>query len=218
MPHQCTNISGDKRKPMRASFQKTSRLPSIHGYGVNVVHLRVLSQFPLLDKSRNSTNFHMPAVKTSLEYLQKLPLYEEEKPYYCLLSPDDKSIDPSEQRLDNLEFEEHKNVTIRDIRELTSGASIEDCGFQVLSHSSKISQFNSATDIDDYRRETEALLKEELKAEYVHCYDSRLRKNLPFQHTHIDLNDPLIVEGPARGVHNGMLSTYVVPHLQDFEC
>jgi hypothetical protein len=123
-----------------------------------------------------------------------------------LFSPNDECPSPDEQRLDNLEFEEHKNVIIQDIKELPSGASIDDCGFQVLSHSSKISQFNTATDIDDYRRETEALLKEELKAEYVHCYDSRLRKNLTFQHTHIDLNDPLVVEFPARGVHNGMLS------------
>jgi len=36
----------------------------------------------------------------------------------------------------------------------------------------------------------------------VKCYELRLRKNVLFQRAQLDLNDPLLVEGPARGVHN----------------
>ena len=45
----------------------------------------------------------MPSVQTSIEYLQKLALYEEEKPYWCFLPPSE-DFDPDVQRVDNLEF------------------------------------------------------------------------------------------------------------------
>jgi hypothetical protein len=43
----------------------------------------------------------MPDVLAELEYLQKLKLYETEKPYHVLLSPDE-NWDYEKQRLDNL--------------------------------------------------------------------------------------------------------------------
>jgi len=154
----------------------------------------------------------MPAVEASLEYLQRLPLYKTEKPYWCFLPPHE-GFDPDAQRVDNLEFEHYSDITIQDIRELETPAQIGECGFQVLSHQSEFSYFGKPDDVEQYRIETENLLKQEMGAVHVKCYDSRLRKNVPFFRTVLDLNDPLLTEGPARGVHNGRYtSPLTVPH------
>ncbi|KAL5322242.1 hypothetical protein ACEPPN_010214 [Leptodophora sp. 'Broadleaf-Isolate-01'] len=107
----------------------------------------------------------MPQVNATLEYLQNLPLYDVEKPYWCFFAPRD-GFDPNLQRLDNLEFEAHENIPINDLRDLTKKADINECGFQVVPH----------------------LI---------------LRKNVIFERDIIDLGDPLHIEGPAIGVHNG---------------
>jgi len=143
----------------------------------------------------------MPSVQATLEYLQRLPLYDEEKPYWCFLQPHE-GFDPDTQRVDNLEFEDHSNIKIGDIRELDEPVKIDDCGFEVLEHHSKFTRFDEANQVEQYRLETEELLKERLGAIHVKCYDHRLRKNIPHQRTEFDLNDPLLREGPARGVHN----------------
>jgi hypothetical protein len=144
----------------------------------------------------------MPSVKASLQYLQKLPLYEVEKPYWCFLPPHE-GFDPDTQRVDNLEFEEHEGITVYDIRELSPAAQIGDCGFEVLTHQSRFDRFDKPDDVEQYKLETEELLKDRMNAVHVICYDSRLRKNITFERTLLDLNDPLLTEGPARGAHNG---------------
>lgn len=144
----------------------------------------------------------MPDVQATIEYLQRLPLYEDEKPYWCFLPPSE-GFDPDEQRVDNLEWEDHSDINIRDIRDSKSQYQINDCGFEVLEHTSQFSKFEQASDVEAYRLETEKLLKEKMNAVYVKCYDSRLRKNVMFQRKQLDLNDPLLSEGPARGAHNG---------------
>src|ERR1700709_802320 len=122
----------------------------------------------------------MPSVQASIEYLQKLPLYEDEKPYWCFLPPHE-GFDPDAQRVDNLEWEDHSNITVQDIRESANGFKIDECGFQVFDHESEFMKFEKASDVADYKSETEKLLKEKMRAVYVKCYDSRLRKNIPFQ-------------------------------------
>lgn len=143
-------------------------------------------------------------------YLQDLELYETEKPYWCFLPPK-KGFDPDKQRVDNLEFEGH-NVAISDIRDLAGDVSLENYGFQVLSHDTEISAFTSADAVEAYKRETEQLLIEALGAIHVKCYDLRLRKNIVYQRTEFDLNNPLHTEGPARGAHNGEGRFVVRPH------
>jgi len=144
----------------------------------------------------------MPSIQASIEYLQKLDLYKNEKPYWCFLPPHE-GFDPDKKRVDNLEWEDHSNIIIEDIRESRDQFRIDDCGFEVLDHRSNFSRFEEASDVEEYKRETEGLLKESMHAVYVRCYDSRLRKNIPFQRDQLDLNDPLLTEGPARGAHNG---------------
>jgi len=143
----------------------------------------------------------MPSVKASLEYLQRLPLYEKEKPYWCFLPPHE-GFDPDMERVDNLEFEEHSDITIQDIRELENKPHIQDSGYQVFEHTSKFSHFERPEDVEQYKAETEDFLKDALGAVYAKCYDQVLRKNVVFQRSQLDLGDPLHTEGPARGVHN----------------
>lgn len=149
-------------------------------------------------------------------YLQGLELYETEKPYWGFFPPDE-GFDPDKQRRDNLEFEGH-HVAISDIRGLKGDVSPENYGFQVLSHDTQISALTSADAVESYKRETEQLLIEALGASHVKCYDLQLRKNIVFQRTEFDLNDPLHTEGPARGAHNGEGRLVVRPgcrHVND---
>ena len=144
----------------------------------------------------------MPTIQANIQYLQKLSLYDEEKPYWCFLQPTE-GFDPDAQRVDNLEFEEHPEIQIQDIRDFKEAPRIDSSGFEVLSHQSKFSRFDQADNVFQYKSETEGLLRDRMNAVYVKCYDSQLRKNVMFQRTQLDLNDPLLTEGPARGAHNG---------------
>lgn len=144
----------------------------------------------------------MPEIRATLQYLQDLPLYETEKPYWCLLPPHE-GFDPNAQRVDNLEFESRPDILIRDVRESTEALSLDTCGFEVLSHHSNLSNFETAGDVDAYKAETEALLRDKLRAVFVKCYEVRMRKNTRFERDQYDMNDPLLVEGPATGAHNG---------------
>ncbi|KAK0118553.1 hypothetical protein ONS95_007440 [Cadophora gregata] len=162
-----------------------------------------LKIFPTeLQHHRIGLNITMPSISASLEYLQKLELYKHEKPYWLYLTsrPD---VEPSTQRVTNLEFEHHDGILVQDLRQLHTKPDINECGFQVISHQSTVAQFSSVADIQNYRTETEQLLRQALGAVYVQCYDSVLRKNITFERDRIDLADPLRIEGPGLGVHNG---------------
>jgi hypothetical protein len=115
-------------------------------------------------------------------------------------------FDPDHERLDNLEFETRENIEITDIRPFKESIQLEEYGFEVMSHTSKISEFISVQDVQHYKSETEQMLRDALDASFVKCYDFILRKNVLFQRSQIDLNDLLHIEGPARGAHNGKLS------------
>ncbi|MCJ1400645.1 hypothetical protein MMC11_003853 [Xylographa trunciseda] len=143
----------------------------------------------------------MPEVQATIEYLENSPLYETEKPYWCLLPPHD-GFDPNKQRVDNLEFELRPDITISDIRDAKEDLTLETSGFQVLSHHSECSTIKTVEDVQAYKTETEAMLRDKLDATFVKCYELRTRKNVPFQREQFDINDPLLVEGPARGAHN----------------
>jgi len=142
----------------------------------------------------------MPDVRSTLEFLARLPLYETEKPYLYLPGKDE-GLDPNVTKLDNLEFEHHSDILIRDMRQHPE-LKFDDCGFELHEHPSRYQQFDKASDIESYRAETEKLLKTRFNAEKVMLYDIRLRKNNSFDRTEFDVYDPLVVEGPAKGAHN----------------
>lgn len=147
----------------------------------------------------------MPANRADIEFLADLPIYQTEKPYLCLLPPD-QNIDPDHVRLDNLEFEKHSDVGVEDMREHPE-LRLDDCGFEYIQHKSTISEFTDPADVDAYKRETEGLLRDRFAAVKVLTYELRLRKNQEFRRKQFDLNEKLLLEGPAKGAHNGRRST-----------
>ena len=150
----------------------------------------------------------MPNIVADIEYLKDLPLYKSVKPYYQLYSPN--APLPPGAKQHNLEHELHRNILVTDIRDCAEKPVIDVSGFEVLNHNSDILEFNAPVDVEDYKQETERLLMEELDAEFVHCYELKRRKNIQFERNQIDVNDPLLVEGPARGAHNGQILSLFV--------
>lgn len=106
------------------------------------------------------------------------------------------------------------------MRSLKDKPQININGFQVLNDTTKISRFGALEDVARYKSETEELLRKSLGAVYVKCYDMALRKNILFNRTEYDLNDPLHTEGPVRGAHNGTqpLTLTMSFKLQTKEC
>lgn len=135
-------------------------------------------------------------------YLQDLKLYKTEKPYWCLLPPHE-GFNPDTQRVDNLEFETRENILVKDFRQRKNHVNLDEHGFQVLAHTTRVPGFDCAEDIHAYIQETERLLEETFEACFVKTYHHVLRKNIPFQRTEFDINDPLHTEGVAQGAHNG---------------
>jgi hypothetical protein len=143
----------------------------------------------------------MPDITADIEFLADLPLYQLEKPYLALLPPS-ADRDPDKERLNNLEFEVQRGIAITDVRN-RKDFTIEECGFEALHHESQYLAFCDVVDVNAYKMETEILLRDNFGAVHVLCYDLRLRKNDPIQRKQFDVNDPLLVEGPAKGAHNG---------------
>jgi hypothetical protein len=143
----------------------------------------------------------MPDILTKLDFLANLPLYTYEKPFLCLLPPD-QGIDPDEVRLDNLEFEDREGILVKDMRNLP-GLTLNTCGFQYIHHRSNFLRFTTPDDVKAYKVDTENMLRELCGAVHVLCYDLRLRRNQEFRRKKFDVHDPLLVEGPAKGAHNG---------------
>ncbi|KAI9817881.1 MAG: hypothetical protein M1827_001000 [Pycnora praestabilis] len=136
----------------------------------------------------------MPHIQASLDFLADIPLYDYEKPYLALLPPQE-GFDPDSERTDNLEWETHSDITITDIRGNFNLYTIEECGFQVVHHASRDLDLQSTDSLNAYKKETEVLLNKELEA--IH-----LRRNVKFERDSFDINDPFLIEGPAKGAHN----------------
>jgi hypothetical protein len=159
----------------------------------------------------------MPSVQSSLDFLARLALYETEKPY-ILLPLKGQGLDPDEERLDNLEFETHDGIVMKDIRE-NSRIKVDSYGFEYYRHTTSVHGFDTTEDVDAYQVETEQLLRERFSALYVLTYDVRLRRNERFDRREVDYLDKLLVEGPAKGAHVGecLLKHFVqrLAHLPD---
>ena len=145
----------------------------------------------------------MPGITAALQYLAPLPLYKTEKPYLALLS-NGKEFYEKGVRLDNVEFQDYEGITVHDMRG-NKDLTVEKCGFQMLNHKTSHNlQFQTMDDREAYKVETEELLRNLLDAVYVNTYDVNPRKNVSTAHrARVDVLDPLYVEGPALGAHNG---------------
>ncbi|KAK0747137.1 hypothetical protein B0T18DRAFT_324784 [Schizothecium vesticola] len=137
-----------------------------------------------------------------VSFLEKSPRYETEKPYLVLL-PEGAAVDPSIP-LHNLKFEE-KEVSVLDIRDCQSAYHLDECGFEYLPHTTDVTAIlgdePTVDHVNAYKAETEALLRQRFGAVKVVCYELRLRERKEFVRDAFDINDPLLVEGPALGAH-----------------
>jgi hypothetical protein len=151
-----------------------------------------------------------------VSFLEKSPRYETEKPYLVLL-PEGAAVDPSIP-LHNLKFEE-KEVSVLDIRDCQSAYHLDECGFEYLSHTTGVTAIlgdqPTVDHVNAYKAETEALLRQRFGAVKVVCYELRLRERKDFVRDTFDINDPLLVEGPALGAHTGNICLHQSPTWAD---
>jgi hypothetical protein len=142
----------------------------------------------------------MATVAVRLDFLAKSSLYKTEKPYLLLPSPE-QNLDPDVDRLSNLEFEAHDGIVVENMR--STSPKLDVFGFEYLQHTFAVDHFDQESHIEDYRAETQQMLRERFGAEKVVTYDIGLRKNQDYARKSFDVNDPLLVEGPAKGAHTG---------------
>jgi len=141
-------------------------------------------------------------VSASLQYLMRLELYEEEKPFQLFVEI---PKDAPDQRRNNLEFEEKTHV-IHDIRDNVSLYTLDDNGFMIRPFSTALS-FDSFTDrlaIErTYLPEVEQLIRKEVvDVERVFFFDWRIRSSdAKFKSSEIDMNDLTTTLLPAPHVH-----------------
>ena len=115
----------------------------------------------------------MPDALASIDFLADLELYKQEKPFAALASP---GVEVSDDQLNNLQWESHVDITIKDIRGRESEYPLERCGFQIVKHRAQTMTFTSKEDIESYRRETESQLLELLGVTRVYCWEARVRQ------------------------------------------
>ncbi|KAK5049941.1 hypothetical protein LTR84_004060 [Exophiala bonariae] len=134
----------------------------------------------------------MEPVTAPLAFLSRLPLYTYQKPY-IVIPPKGSGEKPAEQRrLENLEFSQVP-VIINDMR-MRKESSLSVNGFQKFDHPFGPFDLDEAS-VLAYRGQTESILREILDAEAY-------RRNSPLEVLELDVNDPLLVEGPPTGVHD----------------
>ena len=159
----------------------------------------------------------MNAVKTSLDFLADSSLYQSEKPFVVLRDVEHQRTHSTAQ-LTNVKWDVQR-VLVNDMRSETQDLALETAGFQMIDHASSNLQFSDIPSIVQYRRETERLLTEFLEANFVVCYDCKvilkksnqfntralncpqLRKNAKIETAAVDINDPLTIETPPKGLH-----------------
>ncbi|KAI1387824.1 uncharacterized protein F4822DRAFT_407709 [Hypoxylon trugodes] len=151
------------------------------------------------------------SIQTTIDFIADLPAHGEEKPFFLHPSA---SIDVEldEIRTTNVEWDT-KPVTAYSMRD-NADISLERSGFCYIEHDSEfISSLGMDTNlIRKYRKEGEDLLRSMFKAEFVHCYDCKIRKNAPMTLENYDPKDPLLVEQAAVGAHV-YISLDTVPRL-----
>lgn len=80
------------------------------------------------------------------------------KCFYLYLPGKYEGLDPEATKLDNLDFERHSGIVIKDMREHPE-LTFDDCGFEFHHHQSQYKHFEKPEDIESYRSETEQMLQ-----------------------------------------------------------
>ncbi|KAK1716543.1 hypothetical protein BDP67DRAFT_274080 [Colletotrichum lupini] len=147
---------------------------------------------------------HSIEIQTRADFLADLPIYEDEKPYY--LHASDSASDRLDQiKITNVEWDT-RPVTVRSMRDNTN-VGLDKTGFTYWKHESQYLPHRGMNEekVEKYRTEGEELLRSVFDADFVRCYDFKMRKNAPMTLENFDPNDPLLVEQAAVGAHVGTL-------------
>ncbi|KAK6449910.1 hypothetical protein FP744_10006160 [Trichoderma asperellum] len=123
-------------------------------------------------KSKRGGN-HGPTIESSMYYLDRVPLYDIEKPYSMRYLP--------EEDIPQSNYVKVKHpISVRSMRELGVGPfRIEQCGFQIINIHSKLTydEFWDNERVQSvYIPEVKQALKLETGAKYVHVLDYAVRK------------------------------------------
>jgi hypothetical protein len=114
----------------------------------------------------------MAIIVAPLRFLERLPLYQHEKPFVAVVTPE-VGFNPDVHT--NVRLEEH-HVPITDIRGGIEDFKLEQCGFQIVPHSSAHLDFQNVEETEAYKRENADWLKEHFAAEHVVCWDFKVRR------------------------------------------
>jgi len=115
----------------------------------------------------------------TLQFLTDIPLYQTEKPYKLLNFP---SIPP--ELSTNCQYINRHGIRLNSVRGREDQFSVDQCGFQILKHRFRCtptrSQFEDRLQRDhlvqEYLSEVVYLVKKELCADRVFCFDWRVRR------------------------------------------
>jgi hypothetical protein len=114
-----------------------------------------------------------PEIVIKLEYLQKLPLYEKEKPFRVYYEIPDSATD---RRKTNLEFEA-KELIIEDIRLKSLNFTLDDHAFAIrkLNTTLHSDAFTNKSIVEkSFLPEVERLIKSEIPGASVYFFDWRV--------------------------------------------
>ncbi|KAI0115619.1 hypothetical protein GGR51DRAFT_503581 [Nemania sp. FL0031] len=150
-------------------------------------------------------------IQTKIDFIADLPLYAVEKPFFLHASAY-VNLDLDKIQTSNVQWDP-REVTVYSMRD-KANLSLESNGFCYVKHESIYAQKLGlgADMVKNYRTETEEFLKGLYKAEFVHGYDYKMRKNAPMTLQKYDPQDPLLVEAAAVGAHVD-ISLDTVPEL-----
>ena len=118
----------------------------------------------------------MPDIVTSVGYLADLDLYKREKPYSVLVSPEQAAKLPPGTQTSNLEFEQHENILVKDIRDSKPSAfELDKTGFEVVTDLFDISDIQEWSGLRQYQTQTEKFLQARFGVDRAVCWDVTVR-------------------------------------------
>ena len=122
----------------------------------------------------------LPATAASFKYIKDSPVFQSEKPYFY-----QGPLEPDQERFrTNIVFETH-DVLVKDLRSSVASLSFRRHGLQICSRPSQFTgRLDTQEGLTNYLNETNDMLRKEIGADVVICYDAKVRCNPrnPFAH------------------------------------
>lgn len=115
-------------------------------------------------------------VRGTIRFLADDPLYDSEKPFGVTLPADYEAKEGD--RLTNLHLDE-RVLDIHDMRPLRGQFTLDTAGFTLIDKTFLNADIESNEALEGYQRETEEMLQQLLKPEYLLCWNARVSTFMP---------------------------------------